>query len=91
MNFREAKDKANVINNHFYCREDKFRLNELMGLEKICTYVLISISVEEGNLCCSLSDESNYFDVSKSGVTSPYHSSTHDITFLSFDKFIFDN
>jgi len=39
----------------------------------------------------SLSDESNYFDVSQYGVTSTYHSSTYDVIFLSFDKFIYDN
>lgn len=38
-----------------------------------------------------LSDESNYFDVSKSVVTSTYHRSTYDIIFLCFDKCIYDN
>jgi hypothetical protein len=62
-----------------------------MGVSKVCNSVLIFTSIEERNLCCSLSDESNYFDVPKSGVTSTYHSSTYDIIFLSFDKFIYGN
>lgn len=38
MNHREAEDNVNVTNNHFYYRKDKFRLVELTGLDKVCSY-----------------------------------------------------